>query len=371
MNFYEIVGNLHMHTPYSDGEAYHAAIAEAAARAGLDFVVVTDHNVLVRGVEGYYAWTPDKARTDDARTRYVLLLTGEEIHDQARLPQVNHCLVYAAQDEMAQCARDPQMLIDAVNGAGGMAFLAHPADHPIEWVHESAIPWVDWPLQRYAGIEVWNYMSHFKDQLRSPLSAIRNAMLPRSAVRGPNADSVALWDTLLIDAARRGERVIGIGNSDAHGTRYGVGPLRKTVYPYEFLFTCVNTHLLLTQPLSGDLEADRARIWAALREGRCYIGYGVPGDPRGFRFSAHGRAGAAPMGGRLRLAPGDNATLQAILPDRGRVRLIHHGRVIHEVADADGFTFTAQDRGAYRVEVWRRYRGRERCWILSNPVYLY
>ena len=29
---HEIVGNLHMHTPYSDGAAYHAEIAQAAAR---------------------------------------------------------------------------------------------------------------------------------------------------------------------------------------------------------------------------------------------------------------------------------------------------------------------------------------------------
>src|SRR5260221_9863157 len=111
-SLYEYVGNMHMHTPYSDGEGSHADIARAANLAGLDFVVVTDHNVLVQGVEGYYG---------DEENGYVLVLTGEEIHDQQRDPQVNHMLVYA-DIELAQCAADPQGLIDAANQINGLTF---------------------------------------------------------------------------------------------------------------------------------------------------------------------------------------------------------------------------------------------------------
>ena len=56
---YEYAGNLHMHTTYSDGAGTHAEIARAAVRAGLDFVVVTDHNVWVDGLEGYYGDAPE------------------------------------------------------------------------------------------------------------------------------------------------------------------------------------------------------------------------------------------------------------------------------------------------------------------------
>ncbi|MEJ2149133.1 MAG: PHP domain-containing protein, partial [Chloroflexota bacterium] len=66
---YEYIGNAHIHTPYSDGEGSHTEIAQAAVQAGLDFVIVTDHNVLVQGVEGYYHFGTDQD---------VLLLTGEE-----------------------------------------------------------------------------------------------------------------------------------------------------------------------------------------------------------------------------------------------------------------------------------------------------
>ena len=50
----EYVGNLHMHTTLSDGHGTHAEVADAAIQAGLDFIVVTDHNVLPTELEGYH-----------------------------------------------------------------------------------------------------------------------------------------------------------------------------------------------------------------------------------------------------------------------------------------------------------------------------
>jgi len=54
MSYFEYTGNLHVHTPYSDGEGSHEHVAQAALLAGLDFVIFTDHNVRVGGIEGYY-----------------------------------------------------------------------------------------------------------------------------------------------------------------------------------------------------------------------------------------------------------------------------------------------------------------------------
>jgi hypothetical protein len=92
MPWFETVANLHMHTPYSDGAWSHAQIAEAALAAGLDCVCVTDHNVWVKGPARYYA----------QGDRRVLLLIGEEIHDQTRVEQKNHLLVYGAEQELAR-----------------------------------------------------------------------------------------------------------------------------------------------------------------------------------------------------------------------------------------------------------------------------
>ena len=101
----EIILNLHMHTRYSDGSGTHADIASAAMKAGLDAVIVTDHNVLVNGPAGYHK----------DGTRRVLLMVGEEVHNQALQPQKNHLLIIGAQRELATYAHDSQLLIDTAS----------------------------------------------------------------------------------------------------------------------------------------------------------------------------------------------------------------------------------------------------------------
>ncbi len=354
-NLYEYVGNLHMHTTYSDGEGSHADIARAAQIAGIDFVIVTDHNVLVQGVEGYYG---------DDSNGYVLVLTGEEVHDQARNPQCNHVLVYGAEMEVAQCATDLQGLIDAVNAAGGLGFIAHPNDPPLDNWNEPAIPWADRQVERFAGLEIWNYMSNFKGLLTSRRRTLRAAFRPEEMIVGPEPETLVLWDKLLDE----GRRVVGIGNSDAHAITYRFGPLSHVVFPYDFLFNCVNTHVLLSQPLTGNVQDDKAALYRAIAMGNCFIGYDIPGNTRGFRFSAHGQHGTTIMGGSIRLGPG--VTLQALAPARCHIKLIHKGKVIAESRGRENLTYTAQATGAYRVEVWQDFMGQERAWIFSNPIYI-
>lgn len=355
LNLYEYVGNMHMHTPYSDGEGSHADIVTAMLHAGIDFGIVTDHNVLVKGIEGYHG-------SDDSG--YVLLMIGEEVHDQSRLPQVNHLLVYGAETELAQCACDPQELIDAVNAAGGLCFLAHPNDVSIDWVREVAIPWVDLNVRRFTGLEIWNYMSSIKELMQTPISTVRAVFRPEEVMVGPNPNTLALWDSLLAS----GLRVVGIGNADAHATRYHIGPFSHVVFPYDFLFNCVNTHILLAQPLTGSFERDKAAVYRALRAGNLFISYDLLGNSRGFRFSAHGQSTATMMGGTIRLGTG--VTLQTIAPERSHIRILLNGTVVAEEPNRENLTYTAHAGGAYRVEVWKHFKGKQRAWILSNPIYV-
>jgi hypothetical protein len=116
------------------------------------------------------------------------------------------------------------------------------------------------------------------------------------------------------------------------------------------------------EPLTRDLEADRARVYGALREGRCYIANDQVADARGFQFWADGPR-AIPMGGE------DNSearwTLHARLPHAARI-LIRRDGLVHAEADADGITSVASGSGVYRVEATMRGRP----WIYSNPIYL-
>lgn len=349
MRYYEVVGNLHVHTVYSDGTADHREVARAAARAGLDFVVVTDHNIWVRGVEGY--------------TDGVLLLVGEEVHSVRRYPQVNHLLIYGAEAELAPLAADPQSLIHAIAERGGICFLAHPYEKgsPISPDLEP-IPWVDWEVDGYAGLEIWNAMSEFKGLLWGRLAALFYAWFPELGIRGPFPATLRRWDALL----RAGRRVTAIGGADAHGHTYHLGPIRRVVFPYDTLFRWVNTHILVEQPLTGDLETDRRLIYDALRTGRTWVGYDRLGATRGFRFHVRSGPAVATMGEEI---PRAGALLFEVeAPRPGIIRLIREGRV---VARAYGRTlrFTTAEPGAYRVEVWRTFRGRTRGWIFSSPIY--
>lgn len=351
---HEYIGNMHCHTVYSDGWGRHNDIAEAALSAGLDFVVVTDHNIWVQGLDGY------RERQD----RRVLLLTGQEVHDPTRRPQKNHLLTYETGRELARKASDPQRLIDAVQESDGLSFLAHPFDPEAPMFDEGNLSWESWDVEGFTGLEIWNFMTEYKSLLTSWPRAIYYAYRPELIGSGPFAETLARWDQLLA----AGRKVVGIGGSDAHATPVRKGPLQRVVFPYEFLFRAVNTHVLTDAPLTGEVEIDRRRLFLSLRRGRCFIGYDLPAPTRGFRFNAASDEGEAEMGDTLH--PRFGVTLQINAPRRCRLQLLCDGDPVESWSDRSHVILTVDRPGAYRVEAYLPYRGQQRTWILSNPIYI-
>jgi len=351
----EIILNLHMHTRFSDGDGSHKDIAIAAMKAGLDAVIVTDHNVWVNGPEGYFV---------DGDKR-VLLMVGEEIHDQARQPQKNHLLVFGAHRELATYAYDPQMLLDAVGRVGGLAFIAHPVDPAAPSVNEGDISWVDWSIHGFTGLELWNGFSEFKPRIKSKLHAIYYAYFPRRIAQGPLPEALHRWDELLSS----GNKVVAVGGSDAHSHRMHLGPLRRTIFPYEFHFRAINTHVFVPRPLCTDAASDASMVLDALRQGHCFIGYDLPAPTRGFSLIAHGLLQTALMGDKLDCKGGVTFTIR--LPRRTECILLKDGKPVRTWRNHDLCTFITTDPGVYRVEVYINYLGRRRGWIYSNPVYVH
>jgi len=351
---HEIVLNVHMHTRYSDGSGLHEDLARAALHTGVDALIVTDHNVLVAGAEAIY-------KEGEKR---VLLLVGEEIHDQSRVPQKNHLLVFGAEREMATFAKDPQQLIERVREAGGLSFLAHPVDPFQPSIGEADISWVAWDVQGYTGIELWNGFSEFKGVLNTKLHAVFYAYFPAFVARSPFPETLSRWDSLLAE----GKRVVAIGGSDAHAIHASLGPLHRVVFPYEYHFRAINNHLLLEKPLEGKLQPDKRLIYDALRAGHLYIGYDLPKSTRGFRFTAQGKEGFAIMGDSIPAKGG--VTLQARCPDAAEILLIKDGKILQTCKNRETCTYITSETGVYRIEVYRRYLGRRRGWIFSNPIYL-
>jgi hypothetical protein len=114
---------------------------------------------------------------------------------------------------------------------------------------------------------------------------------------------------------------------------------------YKRSFRHIRTHVLI------DGEPSRNTVFTALREGRCYIAMDSLAPARGFTFES------------------DGGTLRVRLPREARIRLLRDGE---EVTSASGNTLdhAVDGGGAYRVEAYLHAYGRERTWILSNPLYV-
>jgi hypothetical protein len=231
-------------------------------------------------------------------------------------------------------------------------------------VGEPDLSWVDWGVQGFTGIEIWNYMSEFKSALQNPAALIWYVFFPSTGIRGPFPKTMAIWDGMLA----AGLRVAGIGSSDAHGTVHSAGPLRRVVFPYGYLFGTVNTHLLIPRPFSYEAKADSALVVDALRAGRGWVGYDLSRSTRGFQYYAESAQGHAEMGGEMPWR--ETPVLQAVLPSPATIRLIRAGSGTVWQGKADRMAYQVIGPGAYRMEVWRVFRGRLRGWIFSNPIYI-
>lgn len=350
---HELITNLHIHTIYSDGSGSHASIAQAALKTGLDVIFITDHNVLVQGIEGYL----------EKNDRRLLVLVGEEVHDRYLKPQKNHLLILGAGQELSPLAKNPQWLIDQANHCGGLTFLAHPHDPALPLYGEEAIPWDDWDLHGFTGLELWNGFSELKSRIRGKADALFYALFPQFVARGPHPKTFQKWDELLA----QGRKVAVIGGSDAHALRQRMGPLRRIVFPYEYHFQAVNTHLLTPQPLSGDLEADRQIVLDALRKGRSFIGYDYPYPTRGFQFICQGFSQSAQMGEHIFFK--DGVTFNIRLPLPTECRLIKDGAPVKTWRGQEFIAYNTSQPGVYRVECYLNTLGRRRAWIFSNPIY--
>jgi hypothetical protein len=123
---------------------------------------------------------------------------------------------------------------------------------------------------------------------------------------------------------------------------------------YARAFKQLHTHVLTDTALTHELEHDRALVFGALREGRCYIANDQVANARGFSFSH--------MGEELEFEPG--LELRIRTPQPARIRLLRDGQACAEAGGTE-LNHSIELPGVYRSEI--ELGGRP--WILSNPAY--
>jgi methylmalonyl-CoA mutase cobalamin-binding subunit len=329
---YDLTCVIHVHSTYSDGTGTVPQIARAAKRAGIDVVLLTDHDTLEAKRRGEERWYDD-----------VLVLVGEEVSPTDR----DHFLAFGIDETISRQLSGPE-ICEAVAAAGGFGFGAHPFSRGFEPLKRQGIPFGE--PDCLAGIELWSFLNDTGERVRGIRDAARMIFAPQRAIGGPVEDNLREWDRLC-----QARRVVAIGGLDAHqfGIRVaGHVPLR--LMGYKRTFKQLHTHVLCERAPTRELEHDRALIYDALRAGRCYIANDQVADARGFGFSH--------MGEELAFEPGH--TLHVDVPETAHIRLLRDGEII-TTEEARELNHSIEGPGVYRVEV----RLRNRPWIYSNPVY--
>ena len=337
---------VHLHSLYSDGTGTVPEIARAARRAKADVVLLTDHDSLEakrRGEEGSY---------DD-----VLVLVGTEVSP----PRRNHYLAFGLDQEIDHENLDAAGICRAVREAGGFGFAAHPFSRGSERFRKrvgTGMPFDALDCDAMDGIELWSFVNDTGEALGSVRDLLRFVAAPGRALDHPPERNMRAWDELC-----RERRIVALGGLDAHQYGKRVGrfvPLRIMSYARSFRF--IRTHVLCAEAPTGELEHDREQVYDALRAGRCYIAVDAIAPARGFAFEADDLA----MGQE---APAGRHTLRARTPLPARLALLRDGRPV-AAGEGTSLEHDVDEPGVYRIEARRWAKGRERTWIVSNPIYL-
>ena len=341
-------GNIHIHSRYSDGSGSIDDIAGAAAQAGLQYVVITDHRTL-------------QGLTEEGFRHGVLVLVGCELNRDK-----NHYLAMRVDRSVGVHDDDPQKTIDAVRNQGGFGFLAHPFEKGSPLVEGGkAYPWTDWSVTGFTGLEIWNYCSEWRGRAVSALTAMYWFFFNRAAPVGrPPAEALQAWD-----ACSSQRRTVGIGGTDAHAALISRRFPYIKIFPYRFLFRTINTYLQLRRPLSGCYKEAKAQVYSALQDGRCYVSFDLLHGGRGFAYSALLPDREAYMGEEVGFVPGISLRIKSPAR-RSLLRIMKNGKLVC-LTRQQNLVFKVLEKGIYRVEVYyRSLWGPPRPWIYSNPIYI-
>ena len=332
-----VPGAYHIHTSRSDGHGDKRDVAAAAARAGLKFVILTDHGDATR--------PPDPPEYIDG----VLCLDAVEIStDQGHLVALD---MSRAPYPLGGAA---DAVVEDVHRLGGFAIAAHP-DSP-----KPALRWTD-ARAPIDGSEWLNADSEWRKDSRGRLIRAGFAYFFRP---GPALASLMDRPQTLLEWYRLATRrpLVVLAAVDAHG---GAGQPSEDasrtiagtigIPSYEASFRTVSNRVILDAPLSGDAVRDAQAIYGAIRRGSVFSTIDALAAPGLLDFHLEGTTVVA----------------RAARPPGAEVALLRGGTLVM-YTNGDLRYDTATKPGAYRVEVRLAKAPGEIPipWLVSNAIYV-
>ena len=345
-----VKGAIHVHSSRSDGTGTIDDIAAAAAAAGLQFVIVTDHG------DGTRAPDPPAYRSGVLVIDAVEVSTTNGHYVAVGVPQMPYRLAGEARD-----------VVEDVTRVDGFGFAAHPTSR------REALRWQDWEAP-FDGIEWLNTDSEWRDESWTALGRalftypLRPTETLATLLDRPE-ESLARWDQLA-----RQRHVIGIAAADAHARLsdeyedYGIARIPS----YESSFRLFVNHVILEHPLSGDAGRDANSLLFSIYAGRVFSS--IEGLAR------LGAFGLTALSAGMVARPGEyidssdaielDATIAAP-PDTTMV-VLRDGVSIYETREAKFRIDIGRMPATYRVEA--RLAGHTSPtsvpWLVTNPIYV-
>ena len=247
---FDVAGAYHIHTVLSDGSGTIEDVAAAAARDGLQFVIITDHGDGTRLLPPAY---------HDG----VLCIGAVEISTTG-----GHYVALGLPPVPYPLAGEPRDVVADVARLGGFGVVAHP------YSAKPALQWHDWDLP-FNGIEWMNADSERRAASFRDLAAATGHYLFRPAeslvalFTRPVAN-LSRWDSLT-----QARRVVALAGADAHarvalgGTEREGGVTLVRVPSYAASFGAFSIHAELDRPLTGEAAPTPARSWRPSRPATC------------------------------------------------------------------------------------------------------
>jgi len=346
-DYYEYNGILHIHSIYSDGAGTIEEISKAAKEANVDFIGITDHNTL-RGLE----------EKGEGFVNEVFVLIGCEINDKFNK---NHYLAFGIKQapSIRLSAKDYVKFVKEQNGIG---FIAHPFEKRNAFKEHPPYPWIEWESEDFDGIEIWNHMSQWMENL-SEDNKYEFFIHPLKFISKPCEESLKKFDEISLK-----RKISAIGGVDAHAHKVNIlGFVEVEVFPYKVMFKSIRNYILVKEPLIKDksmTEKNKQIILNALRNGNLYVANSYRGDPQGFKFWAEYNDKTFIMGDEINFNANSEIIFKCYVPHKeSNILLKKNGKTILE-KKGNELLLSCKEKGIYRVEVILNNVG----WIYSNPI---
>lgn len=354
-----IPGIMHVHSNRSDGSSSPDEIAAAAARAGLKFLVFTDHGDATRPPD------PPVYRSG------VLCLDAVEVSTSG-----GHYIALDMPAAPYPLAGEPRDVVEDVKRLGGFGIAAHP-DSP-----KPQLRWTEWTAP-FDGIELLNPDTSWRILAQQPRWRERSrlfAALVDYPFRPPETmarllqPSGSVYSWLALTERRH---VVAIAGLDAHARidlHGDPGEARGWMLPipgYESAFRLMSIHVALDRNLTGTASADAPVLMRAIRGGHLYTVVDGLASVPAFDFTASNEFGTVHEGDELSAGSGVTLRIRSNAPPR-YTTLVHEGpKVIASAKDPQDMTVHEGPQPAvYWVEVVSDGSPAPITWLRSNPIYV-